>query len=95
MSLTLAGCVQVGPETLFPDRDGRGAAAPTAAIPPVGAAVPRNDAACALPELPPIPATVRIDIAPDHPPQADAGGKALVIGYGQARDAIRACKEGM
>lgn len=83
ISLTLAGCVQVGPKALFADRGADSA---------VGAAAPRNP--CALPELPPIAETVSLAIAPGRPVRADAGGRALVIGYGKARAAIRACREG-
>ncbi len=91
LSLTLAGCVQVGPKALFPERGG---AAPTepVALSPAGAAAPRNT--CALPELPPLASTVFIAIAPGRPPQADAGGKVLLFGYARAREAIRVCREG-
>ncbi|MGI2326140.1 MULTISPECIES: hypothetical protein [unclassified Methylococcus] len=86
ISLTLAGCVQVGPKTLFPVRD--------EAAPAVGAALPRNEAACELPDLPPIAQNVRLIIKPNQPIDSNDGGKALALGYGDARDAIRACKGG-
>lgn len=79
LPLTLAGCVQVGPKELVPKPILTPALAPES---------------CALPDLPPLASTVFVDIAPGRPPKADAGGKALVVGYGRAREAIRACREG-